>query len=78
MPTRSHVILFVFVLGGTCLLGGAGRRCSQLCLLGSLLHLQPLLLCKLRLLLSGLQHEHIVNGLLTSALTEDNRFTFSR
>lgn len=34
----SHVILFVFVLRGAGLLGGAGR-CCHLCLLGGLLHL---------------------------------------
>lgn len=35
----SHVILFVFILRGTSLLGGAGRCCFHLCLLGGLLHL---------------------------------------
>lgn len=34
-----HVILFVFILRGTDLLGSAGRCCCHLCLLGSLLHL---------------------------------------
>lgn len=35
----SHVILLVFILRGTGLLGSAGRRCRHLCLLGGLLHL---------------------------------------
>lgn len=47
----SHVIIFIFILRGTGLLGGAGRRCCHLCLLGGLLHLQPLLLGKFCLLL---------------------------
>lgn len=35
----SHVILFVFILRGAGLLGGAGRCRCHLCLLGCLLHL---------------------------------------
>lgn len=46
-----HVVLFVFILRGTGLLGSAGRCCCHLCLLGGLLHLQPLLLGELCLLL---------------------------
>lgn len=35
----SHVVLFVFILRGAGLLGGAGRRRRHLRLLGGLLHL---------------------------------------
>lgn len=52
---ESHVVVFVFVLRGPGLLGAAGRHRCHLCLLGSLLHLQPLLLGGFRLLLPGLR-----------------------
>lgn len=58
----SHVVLFVFVLRGAGLLGGAGRRCCcrrrHLRLLGGLLHLEPLLLGELCLLLPSLHRQH--------------------
>lgn len=60
----SHFVLFVFILRRASLLGNACRSCCHLCLLSSLLHLQPLLLFKLRLLLPRLQGRHIPSPLL--------------
>lgn len=65
----SYVILFIFILRGTGLLGSSGRCCRHLCLLGGLLHLQPFLLSEFCLLLSRL-HKHM-RGMRQAKVNED-------